>query len=210
MQTPDSHRMLPSPEPALTVTLARTRDDVRAAQRLRWQVFVEELGAQVDSPDPGLDVDRFDPYCEHLLVRRGATGDVVGTYRMLPPERVARAGGFYAETEFHLTRLLALHRRMVEVGRACVRADHRTGAVISLLWSGLLRYLVERGHEFVVGCASIVLGADMRPAAALCRPRRCTLRRQARGRGVAGGGRHRARVRHLLPMPAAASGMPHG
>src|SRR5262245_4024996 len=88
---------------------------------------------------------------------------------MLPPERAARAGGFYAESEFHLTRLLPLHRRMVEVGRACVREDHRTGAVISLLWSGLLRYLVEGGHEFVVGCASVGLGADMRPGAALCR-----------------------------------------
>jgi putative hemolysin len=169
MEAPDSHRSPTSPEPALVVTLARTPDEVRAAQRLRWQVFVDELGAHVDSPDHGLDTDRYDPHCDHLLVRQVATGDVVGTYRMLPPERVARAGGFYAESEFHLTRLLPLHRRMVEVGRACVRADHRTGAVISLLWSGLLRYLVEGGHEFVVGCASIGLRNDIRPAAALCR-----------------------------------------
>jgi putative hemolysin len=169
MQTPDSQPIVPSADPALVVTLARTEDDVRAAQRLRWRVFVEELGACVDTPEPGLDADRFDPHCDHLLVRHGATGDVVGTYRMLPPDRVARAGGFYAESEFHLTRLLGLHRRMVEVGRACVRDDHRTGGVISLLWSGLLRYLVDGGHEFVVGCASIGLGEDMRPAAALCR-----------------------------------------
>ncbi len=169
MQTPDSHPVAPGADPALVTMLARTQDDVRAAQQLRWQVFVEELGAHVDSPEPGLDADRFDAHCDHLLVRHAATGDIVGTYRMLPPHRVARAGGFYAESEFHLTRLLGLHRRMVEVGRACVRADHRNGSVISLLWSGLLRYLVDGGHEFVVGCASIGLGGDMRPAAALCR-----------------------------------------
>jgi putative hemolysin len=150
------------------VTLARTEEDVRAAQRLRWQVFVEEMGARVESEACGLDTDRFDAHCDHLLVRETATGAVVGTYRMLPPERVARAGGFYAETEFHLTRLLGLDG-LVEVGRACVRADHRTGAVISLLWSGLLRYLLDGGHEFVIGCASIGLGDDMTQAAALCR-----------------------------------------
>jgi len=155
--------------PGLVVALASSQADVREAQRLRWTVFVDELGARVDSPEHGLDADAFDAHCDHLLVRERHTGDVVGTYRMLPPHRVARAGGFYAESEFHLTRLLALHRRMVEVGRACVRPDHRTGSVISLLWGGLLRYLVDGGHEFAVGCASIALGDDMRPAAALCR-----------------------------------------
>jgi putative hemolysin len=159
----------PRTDPGLVLALARTEDDVRAAQRLRWRVFVDELGARIDSPQPGLDVDRFDAHCDHLLVREVATGDVVGTYRMLPPERVGRAGGFYAESEFHLTRSLALRGRTVEVGRACVRADHRTGAVIGLLWSGLLRYLVDGGHAFVAGCASIGLGDDPGPAAALCR-----------------------------------------
>lgn len=169
METPDSPHTVARAEPALAVMLARTPEDVRAAQRLRWQVFVDELGARVDTPEPGLDADRFDPHCDHLLVRETATGDVIGTYRMLPPARAARAGGLYAEAEFHLTRLLGLHGRMVEVGRACVRGDRRTGSVIGLLWSGLLRYLVDGGHEFAVGCASIGLGDDMRPAAALCR-----------------------------------------
>ncbi len=169
MQAPNSPLTVPRADPALVVTLARTQDEVRAVQRLRFQVFALERGARVDGAEHGLDADRFDPYCDHLLVRETATGDVVGTYRMLPPQRMADAGGCYAESEFHLAHLLALRRRVVEVGRACVRADHRTGSVISLLWSGLLRYLVAGGHEFVVGCASIELGDDMRPAAALCR-----------------------------------------
>jgi len=159
----------PRTDQALMVTLARSEADVRAAQRLRWRVFVDELGARIESPEPGLDADRFDAHCDHLLVRETATGDVVGTYRMLPRERVGRAGGFYAESEFHLTRSPVLRRRTVEVGRACVREDHRTGGVIALLWSGLLRYLVDGGHEFAVGCASIGLGDDPPSAATLCR-----------------------------------------
>ena len=167
MQTPNA-LTTPGNDAGLVVSLARTEDDVRAAQRLRWQVFVEELGATVESEVHGLDADRFDAYCDHLLVRVGATGDVIGTYRMLPPERAACAGGLYAETEFHLTRLLGLDG-LVEIGRACVRADHRNGVAISLLWTGLLRYLLDGGHEFVIGCSSIAIGNDMAGAAALCR-----------------------------------------
>jgi len=168
MQTPNALPAAPGNDAGLVVSLARTEDDVRAAQRLRWQVFVEELGATVESEEHGLDADRFDAHCDHLLVRELATGDVIGTYRMLPPERAARAGGLYAETEFHLTRLLGLDG-LVEIGRACVRADHRTGVTISLLWTGLLRYLLDGGHEFVMGCASIAISDDMAGAAALCR-----------------------------------------
>jgi len=168
MQTPNALPAASGNDAGLVVSLARTEDDVRAAQRLRWQVFVEELGATVESEEHGLDADRFDAHCDHLLVRESATGDVVGTYRMLPPERTARAGGLYAETEFHLKRLLGLDG-LVEIGRACVRADHRTGVEISLLWTGLLRYLLDGGHEFVMGCASIAISDDMAGAAALCR-----------------------------------------
>ena len=94
----------PRTDQGLSVSLARTETDVRAAQRLRWRVFVDELGARIESPEPGLDADRFDAHCDHLLVRETASGDVVGTYRMMPRERIDRAGGFYAESEFHLTR----------------------------------------------------------------------------------------------------------
>ncbi|CAM5640577.1 L-ornithine N(alpha)-acyltransferase OS=Streptomyces glaucescens OX=1907 GN=SGLAU_29320 PE=3 SV=1 [Streptomyces glaucescens] len=84
------------PQPAAparyTVSLARDEEDVRAAQRLRHDVFAGELGALLTSPRPGLDIDAFDAYCDHLLVREETTGQVVGTYRLLPPERAAVAG----------------------------------------------------------------------------------------------------------------------
>ncbi|MFI7498485.1 GNAT family N-acetyltransferase [Streptomyces sp. NPDC049687] len=140
-----------------TVTLARDEDDVRAAQRLRHDVFAGEMGALLSSPQPGLDVDPFDAYCDHLLVRDTETGQVVGTYRLLPPERAAVAGRLYSEGEFDLTPLDAIRPGLVEVGRSCVHPDHRDGAVIGLIWAGIARYMVDRGHEWLAGCCSIPL-----------------------------------------------------
>ncbi|WP_037682222.1 GNAT family N-acetyltransferase [Streptomyces griseus] len=140
-----------------TVILARDEDDVRAAQRLRHDVFAGEMGALLNSPQPGLDVDPFDAYCDHLLVRETLTDRVVGTYRLLPPERAAVAGRLYSESEFDLAPLDAIRPGLVEVGRSCVHPDHRDGAVIGLIWAGIARYMVDRGHEWLAGCCSIPL-----------------------------------------------------
>ncbi|MFJ8079324.1 GNAT family N-acetyltransferase [Streptomyces sp. NPDC096205] len=140
-----------------TVSLARDEDDVRAAQRLRYDVFAGEMGALLATPQPGLDVDAFDAYCDHLLVRDTATGEVVGTYRLLPPERAAIAGRLYSEGEFELSRLDGIRPGLVEVGRSCVHPDHRDGAVIGLIWAGIARYMVDGGHEWLAGCCSLPL-----------------------------------------------------
>ncbi|WNZ07082.1 GNAT family N-acyltransferase [Streptomyces sp. 11x1] len=140
------------------VTLAGSEEDVRAAQRLRHEVFAGEMGALLASPQPGLDVDPFDAYCDHLLVRDTLTGQVVGTYRLLPPERAAVAGRLYSEGEFDLGGLDAIRPSLVEVGRSCVHPDHRDGAVISLIWAGIARYMVQGGHEWLAGCCSVPLG----------------------------------------------------
>ncbi|MFI8288149.1 GNAT family N-acetyltransferase [Streptomyces sp. NPDC085614] len=143
--------------PRYVVTLARDQEDVRAAQRLRHQVFAGELGARLDGPEPGLDVDAFDAYCDHLLVREEETGEIVGTYRLLPPERARIAGRLYSESEFDLTRLAPLRDDLVEVGRSCVHPAHRNGAVIALIWAGLARYMTRTGHNWLAGCCSIPL-----------------------------------------------------
>ncbi|MFE1751164.1 GNAT family N-acetyltransferase [Streptomyces anandii] len=140
-----------------TVTLARDEADVRAAQRLRYEVFAGEMGALLSSPQPGHDIDPFDSYCDHLLVRDTLTGQVVGTYRLLPPERAAIAGRLYSEGEFDLGRLDAIRPSLVEVGRSCVHPDHRDGTVIGLIWAGLARYMADRGHEWLAGCCSVPL-----------------------------------------------------
>ncbi|MFE9309035.1 GNAT family N-acetyltransferase [Streptomyces sp. NPDC088353] len=147
----------PAPPTRYTVALARDEADVRAAQRLRYDVFAGEMGALLSTPQPGYDVDPFDAYCDHLLVRDTTTGQVVGTYRLLPPERAAIAGRLYAEGEFDITALAPIRPGLVEVGRSCVHPDHRDGAVIGLIWAGLARYMVDRGHEWLAGCCSIPL-----------------------------------------------------
>lgn len=147
----------PSRTPRYTVSLARDEADVRAAQRLRHDVFAGEMGALLTTPEPGHDIDAFDAYCDHLLVKDTTTGQVVGTYRLLPPERAAVAGRLYAESEFDLAPLDALRPNLVEVGRSCVHPDHRDGAVVGLIWAGIARYMVDRGHEWLAGCCSVPL-----------------------------------------------------
>ncbi|MFC8233679.1 GNAT family N-acetyltransferase [Streptomyces sp. NPDC057284] len=146
----------PAP-PLYRVSLAVSQEDVRAAQRLRHQVFAGELGARLDGPEPGLDSDAFDAYCDHLLVREVASGDVIATYRLLPPERARIAGRLYAESEFDLGRLGPIRDDLIEVGRSCVHPAHRDGAVIALIWAGLARYMERSGHNWLAGCCSIPL-----------------------------------------------------
>ena len=144
-----------APRNKLGFSLARTAAEVQEAQRIRFKVFAEEMGAKLPSAALGMDIDRFDSFCDHLLVRDNENDKVVGTYRMLPPEQAVNAGGYYSETEFDMTRLVHLRNRMVEVGRSCVHPDYRDGATITQLWSGLADYIGKNGHEYLIGCASI-------------------------------------------------------
>lgn len=141
----------------LTVAWARHGDEVRQAQRLRFDVFAGEFGARLCTPLPCHDVDRFDDYCDHLLVRDDASGQVVGTYRALTPAQAGRAGSTYADSEFDLSPLAPLRPRMLELGRSCVHPQHRSGAVILALWAELARFMVRHRLDTMVGCASIPL-----------------------------------------------------
>lgn len=158
---------------ALTLRLAKDDRDLRAAQRLRYEVFVEELGATGPLVDHAnrLEVDAFDPYFDHLLLidqRRDpeTLSDVVGVYRLLPPEALGAAGRYYSEDEFDLTLLKSSGRRLLELGRSCVHRDMRGGAAMFLLWNGLAEYVLERGIEVMFGAASFH-GTDV---AALAQP----------------------------------------
>jgi len=141
-----------------SLLLTTDTDEVRAAQRLRHRVFAGELGATLHSPEPGLDGDRFDAFCDHLVVREDVTGEIVGTYRMLPPARARAAGALYAEGEFAIDALAPLRASLVETGRSCVHPDHRDGAVVGLVWAGIARYMLLTGNRWLVGCASVPLG----------------------------------------------------
>ena len=153
----------------LTTAFARSETEIIEAQRLRYKVFAEEMGANLPSAKEGIDRDIFDSYCEHLLVRESAENKVIGTYRILSPGQAEKIGGYYSETEFDLTRLMHLGDRMVEVGRSCVHRDFRDGATITQLWGGLAQYMLKNGHEYLIGCASISMADGGHVAASLYR-----------------------------------------
>ncbi|MGK8509457.1 GNAT family N-acetyltransferase [Nocardia asiatica] len=138
-----------------SLVVSSDRDHRVAAQRLRYNVFVNEPGFQIPDDGTGLDADHFDEHCDHMLVRDDATGEFVGCYRMLPPDRAAAAGGYYTATEFDLTQLDPEGMRIVEMGRACVVPDHRNGSVLTLMWAGILHYIQLTGYEWVMGCVSV-------------------------------------------------------
>ena len=153
--------------------LAASAEDLTAAQRLRYEVFVAELGGDGPLVDhtARLERDAFDPFFDHLVLvdrRRdpAALDHVVGAYRVLPGDRRAAAGRFYSETEYDLDPLLRSGRKLLELGRSCVQADHRGGAAMLLLWNGLAEYVLDRGIEVLFGAASFH-GTDV---AALAQP----------------------------------------
>lgn len=158
-------------EPRLAVAWARHQDEVLEAQRLRYRVFAEEMGARLKLPHgapAGHDIDVFDPHCEHLLVRAdGEDGPVIGTYRVLTPAAARRIGGLYSETEFDLTRLRPLRARMAELGRSCVHPDHRHGGTILALWGALAVFMQRHALDVMVGCASISMRDGGHVAASL-------------------------------------------
>jgi L-ornithine Nalpha-acyltransferase len=148
-------------ESPYAVRLATSPDDLTAAQALRYQVFVRELGGDGPHVDhqAGLEQDAYDPFFDHLILvdRRidpATRAHVIGAYRVLPGDRRAAAGRFYSETEFDLSPLLASGRRLLELGRSCVHANHRGGTAMFHLWNGLAEYVLDRGIEVLFGAAS--------------------------------------------------------
>jgi putative hemolysin len=143
--------------PRYTLLLSTDPALIEAAQRLRHDVFTSEPGFAFngDGHSDGLDADRFDEFCDHLLVREDNSGELVGCYRMLPPPGAIAAGGLYTATEFDVRGLDSLRPSLVEMGRAVVREDHRNGGVVLLMWAGILAYLDRCGYDYVTGCVSV-------------------------------------------------------
>jgi len=132
------------------------------------------MGARLSVPHgspAGHDIDVFDPFCEHLLVRArhadGEPGPVIGTYRVLTPANAKRVGGLYSDLEFDLTRLRPLRAKMVELGRSCVHPDWRSGGVILALWAALAEFMHRNALDTMVGCASVSMRDGGHVAASL-------------------------------------------
>ena len=145
----------PSGSHGIEVSWASHQSEVREAQKLRFEVFATEMGARLPNTLPGHDVDLFDDFCEHLLVRDKASRQVIGTCRVLTPAQAKRVGSTHSDTQFDLTRLRGVRERLVEVGRSCVHRDHRQGAVRMALWGGLAGFMQRNQLDTLIGCASI-------------------------------------------------------
>jgi putative hemolysin len=140
-------RVLARPQSRLIVRLAGNEGEVMEAQRLRYRVFAEEMGARLGSQRAGVDQDIYD--------------------RILTADQARRIGGFYADEEFDLTRLQPLRDDIVEIGRSCVHPAYRSGAAIALLWSGLAQFVKARRCNYVIGCASIGMADGGHAAASI-------------------------------------------
>jgi len=136
--------------------LAQSAEDREAACRLRFKVFNIELGKGLEnSYETGLDTDRFDAVCEHLLVEDKLSRRVVGTYRMQSGETAARNQGYYSGQEFDLTPYEPLRTGILELGRASIDREHRTPEVLMLLWRGIAQYATDMGLRYLLGCSSL-------------------------------------------------------
>ena len=150
----------------LNINIARTQAEIEEAQRLRYKVFAEEMGAQLLGTG-SLDIDGFDQFCDHLIVRDSETNQVIGTYRILSPKKANEAGGYYSAGEFDLSRLSHLFDQTVEVGRACVHQNYRNGGTITMLWAGLAKYMKSNNYEYMIGCGSVSMSDGGHSAASL-------------------------------------------
>ena len=138
------------------VRLAQTEADVQAAQRLRYDVFVRELGGGGPMVDhaAGLERDRFDPYFDHLLLTDRRSGKLAGVYRVMRGDMAARAGGFYSAAEYDLAPLVGSGRKLLELGRSCLDPAYRGGTAMHHLWAALAGYVAEHEIEVLFGVAS--------------------------------------------------------
>lgn len=149
--------------------LVRTGPLLAQAQALRLRVLAEDMERAPPTLSSGRDEDWYDAHCDHLVVRAAALDRVVATWRALPPEEALRLGCYPADELFELAGLEVLRARMVELGKVCLHPSHRTPDLEQLLWTSLGRYLLERGHDFVLACASIAMTDGGHAAAAIYR-----------------------------------------
>jgi putative hemolysin len=139
-----------------SVRLAQSPQELLDCQRLRYLVFNVELREGLSTSDrDGLDIDPFDPFCDHLMVRDLASGKLVGTYRLQTGRSARRNLGYYCNQLFDFSVYEPIRPQLLELGRACVHQDFRNSMVLHALWKGIAIYATRIGSRYLVGCNSI-------------------------------------------------------
>jgi L-ornithine Nalpha-acyltransferase len=138
------------------IKITRDKNEIEAAQKLRFEVFNLEMGKGLASSyERGLDVDDYDPICEHLIVRDLESNRVAGTYRLLLGSEAKNHFGFYSEREFNLEKIKKLREQSLELGRSCAHKDYRDKALIPLMWEAIAHYVKSHRVRYLFGCASL-------------------------------------------------------
>lgn len=199
-ETVAAARLLVSAESPYATRLARTPEELHAAQALRFEVFNLELGEGLaDSFHTGRDADPFDAVCDHILVEYQPTHEIVGTYRLQTGRMAAANRGYYSEQEFDFSPFEAVRQEVIELGRACVHRAHRNLNVLGLLWKGIADYARERGGRYLCGCSSLT-SQDPRDGASvyaeLCRKHLAPTRFRTRPTA-----RYECSLAHLAEQP---------
>jgi len=146
------------PSRRLECFIAKSYELIEEAQKLRYRIFAQEMGATIKTQVEGLDLDEVDQYCDHLVVFDNETQKIVGYTRLLTDAQAKKLGRFYSQGEFNMDRVLEMPGRFLEVGRTCVDPGFRGGAVLTTLWSALVEYALTGGFNYLIGCASITPG----------------------------------------------------
>jgi putative hemolysin len=174
MQTTlDSIRLIVAPSAQYSARLARTSEEIQAAQTLRFEVFNLELNEGLaQSYATGRDEDLFDDVCDHLVVEHLPSKSVVGTYRLQTGVNARQHRGYYSAQEFNFQAFERVRNETIELGRACVHRQHRNLIVLGMLWKGIADYARRHGARYLVGCSSLTSQAPEDGASAyadLCR-----------------------------------------
>ncbi|AIL32951.1 GNAT family N-acetyltransferase [Basilea psittacipulmonis] len=140
----------------LILGIADTEQEIEQIQRLRYEVYTQDMGVHFPEAEDGVDKDSYDPYCQHLMVVDAKKNKIVGTYRVMLPEQ-AKIRGYYTESEFDISKLLPNRDILCECGRSCTHPDYRSGGTIRLLWMGLAYFLRTYKCRYILGCASTSL-----------------------------------------------------
>lgn len=183
----DAH--INQPQEKFSVYVCETEKQIQACYRLRFEVFANEMGAEVRGSELGIDKDEFDDVCRHLAVRDNHSGQIIATTRLLDSDSRVLVGSFYSETEFDLTNILQSQYQFMEVGRTCIHPDYRRGAALAMLWQGIAKIVLTEKVDYLIGCASVQLSLGDRYLR--------TLMQQIREKHFAP---EHLRVRPLVPM----------
>ena len=144
-------------KPIFCLKVAESDQEIEECMKLRYAVFAGEVGSRLRPNDANVDHDRFDPYCQHLMVVDSKTRKVIATTRLLMVEGATQAGSFASQTEFDLSRILSQEGRFMEVGKTCIHPYFRNGSVVTLLWQGIAGVIAQHHIDFLFSCGSISL-----------------------------------------------------